>query len=154
MNCEIHLKNFDDSFVRHFNLFKHVAKTKIFFVCFSTATTTTTDDNTTTSTTTASTTTTAANTTTTTEPTTTTTSENTTTTTQSTTTSVPANTTTTTRPSTTTPGPAPRGNTFDGWSFFGGILLTLGLSAIGYVSFRYYKVRTGQAGAGTTYNRF
>merc|ERR1719461_1403564 len=34
------------------------------------------------------------------------------------------------------------------WSFFGGILLTLGLSAIGFVGFKYYKARSGQVGGG------
>jgi len=46
------------------------------------------------------------------------------------------------------------GSKFDGWSFFGGILLTIGLSAIGFVSFKYYKVRSGGNHAGTNYNRF
>ena len=46
------------------------------------------------------------------------------------------------------------GSKFDGWSFFGGILLTIGLSAIGFVSFKYYKVRSGGAHVGTNYNRF
>lgn len=46
------------------------------------------------------------------------------------------------------------GSKFDGWSFFGGILLTIGLSAIGFVSFKYYKVRSGGSHAGTNYNRF
>jgi len=46
------------------------------------------------------------------------------------------------------------GSKFDGWSFFGGILLTIGLSAIGFVSFKYYKVRSGGNHASTNYNRF
>merc|ERR1712086_852667 len=68
-------------------------------------------------------------------------------------------TTTTAEPTTTsteTPvDPSGRGGSkFDGWSFFGGILLTIGLSAIGFVSFKYYKVRSGGAHVGTNYNRF
>merc|ERR1712228_710238 len=58
--------------------------------------------------------------------------------------------------STTTPvDPSGKsGSKFDGWSFFGGILLTIGLSAIGFVSFKYYKVRSGGNHANTNYNRF
>jgi len=105
------------------------------------------------------------------------TSTSTTTTTESTTpstTSTEKPTTATTIPSTTTEKPsspvttaAPvisttppvdpsgkSGSKFDGWSFFGGILLTIGLSAIGFVSFKYYKVRSGGSHAGTNYNRF
>merc|ERR1711956_147816 len=67
---------------------------------------------------------------------------------------------TTTAASTTTSTETPvdpsgrGGSKFDGWSFFGGILLTIGLSAIGFVSFKYYKVRSGGAHVGTNYNRF
>merc|ERR1712241_908921 len=76
-----------------------------------------------------------------------------------TTTSVPTTTETTASPliSTTTDPVDPSGKSgskFDGWSFFGGILLTIGLSAIGFVSFKYYKVRSGGNHAGTNYNRF
>ena len=47
------------------------------------------------------------------------------------------------------------GSNFDGWSFFGGILLTVGIAAIGFISFKYYKVRAGgQHNAGANYNRF
>ena len=80
-----------------------------------------------------------------------------TTTTTVTTTETPATTTTTTTmaPSTPTaapvPPPEPKGGHFDGWSFFGGILLTLGGAAIGFVGVKYYKLRSG---SGTTYNRF
>merc|ERR1711962_1110075 len=73
-------------------------------------------------------------------------------------------TTTITTSTTTTPSPnstqstttnVPSSNTsrghFDGWSFFGGILLTLGLAAIGLVGFKYYRLRSGTGG---NYNRF
>merc|ERR1712154_653399 len=62
-------------------------------------------------------------------------------------------TTTTTTPSDVMPEPAPgsRGH-FDGWSFFGGILLTLGIAAIGFVGFKYYKLRNVSSGG--NYNRF
>merc|ERR1711983_726066 len=101
--------------------------------------------------------------------TTTTTISTTTTTTTSTTTE--STTVTTTAPSTTTPvtstststststeaptarpspDPSSRGH-FDGWSFFGGILLTLGMAAIGFVGFKYYKLRSSSGG---NYNRF
>ena len=70
---------------------------------------------------------------------------------------------TTEKPSTTSAAPVtttkpvdPSGRTgskFDGWSFFGGILLTVGVSAIGFISFKYYKVRSGGQG-GANYNRF
>jgi hypothetical protein len=49
------------------------------------------------------------------------------------------------------PPPEPKGGHFDGWSFFGGILLTLGGAAIGFVGVKYYKLRSG---SGATYNRF
>merc|ERR1712223_534198 len=65
-----------------------------------------------------------------------------------------ANTTTTTTTSTTSTTTAPppsNRNHFDGWSFFGGILLTLGLAAIGLVGFKYYKLRSGTGG---NYGRF
>ena len=85
------------------------------------------------------------------------------TTTASTTTSTDSTTTAPTTPTTTagtttpgapvtTPHPKPdsRGH-FDGWSFFGGILLTLGIAAIGFVGFKYYKIRSTTGG---NYNRF
>lgn len=81
-----------------------------------------------------------------------------TTTTTVTTTETPATTITTTTTMTPTtptaapvPPPEPKGGHFDGWSFFGGILLTLGVAAIGFVGIKYYKLRSG---SGTTYNRF
>jgi len=49
------------------------------------------------------------------------------------------------------PPPEPKEGHFDGWSFFGGILLTLGLVAIGFVGVKYYKLRSGTGG---NYNRF
>merc|ERR1712179_580128 len=107
-------------------------------------TTTTTDVTTTTATettTTITTTTTTPETTTSTKPTTTTT------------TTTPASTASTTSTSTEVPGPEPdtgKGH-FDGWSFFGGILLTLGLAAIGLVGYKYYRLRSGTGG---NYNRF
>lgn len=80
------------------------------------------------------------------------------TTSSSTTTEKPSSVTSTASPivSTTPVDPSGKsGSKFDGWSFFGGILLTIGLSAIGFVSFKYYKVRSGAGGhAGTNYNRF
>merc|ERR1711892_218686 len=138
--------------------------------------TTTTNSSDTTTTTPADTTTTTVPTTTTTETTTTTTITTTTTsptpttatsstdtttttttpTTTTTTTSSPSTTTTSTSsptPSTAVPDPEPdtgKGH-FDGWSFFGGILLTLGLAAIGLVGFKYYRLRSGTGG---NYNRF
>jgi len=51
------------------------------------------------------------------------------------------------------PPPASNGG-WSFWSFFGGILLTLGLSAIGFVGFKYYKARSGTPGGGLNYNRF
>merc|ERR1719273_2441708 len=83
----------------------------------------------------------------------------TTTTKKTTPTSLPTTTETTASPlisSTTAPvDPSGKsGSKFDGWSFFGGILLTIGLSAIGFVSFKYYKVRSGGNHANTNYNRF
>merc|ERR1712129_247990 len=89
----------------------------------------------------------------------TTSSSTTTTTAEPTTKPTAAPTTPTAAPTTTsteTPvDPSGRGGSkFDGWSFFGGILLTIGLSAIGFVSFKYYKVRSGGAHVGTNYNRF
>jgi len=79
-----------------------------------------------------------------------------TTTTTVTTTETPATTTTTTMTPTSptaapVPPPEPKDGHFDGWSFFGGILLTLGVAAIGFVGIKYYKLRQG---SGTTYNRF
>ena len=57
--------------------------------------------------------------------------------------------------STATPDPSGRsGSKFDGWSFFGGILLTVGVSSIAFISFKYYKVRSGGQGGGANYNRF
>jgi len=83
----------------------------------------------------------------------------TTTTTTTVTTAAPSPTTTTTTttiaPTAPTaapvPPPEPKEGHFDGWSFFGGILLTLGLAAIGFVGVKYYKLRSG---AGGNYNRF
>ncbi len=77
----------------------------------------------------------------------------------------PSTTSTSAKPttaSTATPTGAPTtvnpdargGSNFDGWSFFGGILLTVGVSAIGFISFKYYKVRNGGSPGGTNYNRF
>lgn len=92
--------------------------------------------------------------------TTTTTPKPTTSTTTSTTTTVKTTETTTTASTTTpiisttavpVPPPEGKGGRFDGWSFFGGILLTLGLAAIGLVGFKYYKLRSGSGG---NYNRF
>merc|ERR1712227_815406 len=85
-----------------------------------------------------------------------------TTTTTTTTTSAPSTTTpvtsTSTSTSTSTEAPTARPSQdpnsrghFDGWSFFGGILLTLGMAAIGFVGFKYYKLRSGSGG---NYNRF
>jgi hypothetical protein len=75
----------------------------------------------------------------------------------STTTSNPTSATNSTQIPTTskdTPTPASSGG-WSFWSFFGGILLTLGLPAIGFVGFKYYKARSGQAGGGgLNYNRF
>merc|ERR1712179_445986 len=74
-------------------------------------------------------------------------------TTTTTTTTTPASTASTTSSSTEVPGPEPdtgKGH-FDGWSFFGGILLTLGLAAIGLVGYKYYRLRSGTGG---NYNRF
>lgn len=116
-------------------------------------TTTTTTTTTSTTTTTVTTTTVSPNTTTTTKaPDTTTVPDTTTTTTTSTSTSTTtaSTTVTTTTPASTTAAPAGRGH-FDGWSFFGGILLTLGLAAIGLVGFKYYRLRSGTGG---NYNRF
>merc|ERR1711892_1548195 len=118
---------------------------------------TTTPADTTTTNSSDTTTTTPADTTTTTVPTTTTTETTTTpTTTTTVTTPIPDTTTTSTSsptPSTAVPDPEPdtgKGH-FDGWSFFGGILLTLGLAAIGLVGFKYYRLRSGTGG---NYNRF
>lgn len=76
----------------------------------------------------------------------------------STTTKTPSTTSVPTTTSKTTPVPQPDprgGSNFDGWSFFGGILLTVGIAAIGFISFKYYKVRAGgQHNAGANYNRF
>lgn len=86
----------------------------------------------------------------------TTTSSTTTTTTPTTTSTSTTTTTTTTKTTSTTaapteaPEPESRGH-FDGWSFFGGILLTLGIAAIGFVGFKYYKLRSV---SGANYNRF
>ena len=52
------------------------------------------------------------------------------------------------------PPPPPSSGGWSFWSFFGGILLTLGLSAIGFVGFKYYKARAAQPGGGLNYNRF
>merc|ERR1711962_1397589 len=66
------------------------------------------------------------------------------------TTTISTSTTITTTTTTTTTTNNSRGH-FDGWSFFGGILLTLGLAAIGLVGFKYYRLRSGTGG---NYNRF
>merc|ERR1712198_656733 len=66
------------------------------------------------------------------------------------TTSTDSTTTTTSSTTTTVPTTEDRGH-FDGWSFFGGILLTLGAAAIGFVGFKYYKLRSTSGG---NYNRF
>jgi hypothetical protein len=50
-----------------------------------------------------------------------------------------------------TPGGDSDNNAFNGWSFFGGILLTLGLFAVGFVGYKYYRLRNG---TGADYNRF
>ncbi len=42
---------------------------------------------------------------------------------------------------------------FSFWSFFGGIVMTLVLIAIGFVGLKYYKIRRGNQGEGN-YNRF
>merc|ERR1711983_367967 len=67
-------------------------------------------------------------------------------------TSTSTSTSTSTEAPTARPSPDPnsRGH-FDGWSFFGGILLTLGMAAIGFVGFKYYKLRSSSGG---NYNRF
>ena len=53
--------------------------------------------------------------------------------------------TTTEEPATTTikptPPPKPSQSGFDAWSFVGGILITIGLSAIIYFSIKYYRSR-------------
>merc|ERR1712106_127261 len=114
-------------------------------------TTTTTETTTTTTITTTTITTPIPDTTTSTTPTTTTTTPTTTTATSSTDTTTTS--TSSPTPSTAVPDPEPdtgKGH-FDGWSFFGGILLTLGLAAIGLVGFKYYRLRSGTGG---NYNRF
>jgi len=123
-----------------------------------TTTTTSAPDTTTSTITTSSTTTTTQKTTT--DTTVTTTTSSSTTTTSTSTTTKPTTTITTTKPTTTlapsttsAPNPEPptgKGH-FDGWSFFGGILLTLGIAAIGFVGFKYYRLRSGSGG---NYNRF
>ena len=42
---------------------------------------------------------------------------------------------------------------FDGWSFFGGIVLALVGVAISFLSVKYWKIRRGQT-TGGDYNRF
>merc|ERR1712203_539703 len=84
-------------------------------------------------------------------------STNTTTMTTSTSGSTSTTTISTTSSSSTTevmpdPGPDSSRGHFDGWSFFGGILLTLGIAAIGFVGFKYYKLRNVSSGG--NYNRF
>lgn len=101
-----------------------------------------------------------------------TTTETSTSTTKSTTTTsknttTPKGTTTTSKSSTTAKTPTSTtaktpvdpddraGSKFDGWSFFGGILLTVGIAAIGFISYKCYKVRHLFIGdSGTNYNRF
>ena len=77
-----------------------------------------------------------------------------------TTSTTPSDTTTSQAPETTTsteaskvlvPKPETRNWHFDGWSFFGGILLTLGLVAIGTVGYKSYSLRFGTE---VNYNRF
>ena len=72
------------------------------------------------------------------------------------TTSYPTSATNSTQPPITSkdPPPPPSSGGWSFWSFFGGILLTLGLSAIGFVGFKYYKARSVQSGGGLNYNRF
>ena len=71
-----------------------------------------------------------------------------------------SSTTTTAIPSTVTPTevpqPDPSGKSggFSGWSFFGGIILTVVLFAIGFVGFKYYKARMGGGPGSGNYNRF
>jgi CD164 antigen len=94
-----------------------------------------------------------------TETTTTTESTTSTTTTTTTTTGPSTNATVTAAPS-TTPSPykpdTGNGGGFDGWSFFGGIILAFVGFAIGFISLKYWKIRKGQAvaGGGGNYNRF
>merc|ERR1711963_520308 len=86
--------------------------------------------------------------------TTTTTPTTTSSTTTPTTTTVTTTASTTSTPASTTAAPAPQPDSrghFDGWSFFGGILLTLGIAAIGFVGFKYNKLRSSSGG---NYNRF
>jgi len=61
-------------------------------------------------------------------------------TTTTTTTTTPTTTTTTTS-SPVAPSYGKSARTFDGWSFFGGILFAVGLSFLGFVGFKYYKTR-------------
>lgn len=76
-----------------------------------------------------------------------------TTSTTTTTTVAPTNGTTTPVVPVTVTMPSPDENRgFEGWSFFGGIVLTLVVFAIGFVGFKYYKIR-GSAHGGN-YNRF
>merc|ERR1712226_1712595 len=70
-----------------------------------------------------------------------------TTTTAATSSTTPKPTTTTKAPMTSTAAPAPRGGGgFSGWSFFGGIIVTLIGLACGFLGMKYYKTR--QAGGG------
>jgi len=55
-------------------------------------------------------------------------------------------------PVTTTATPSSGRSHFDGWSFFGGILLSLGMFAIAFVGFKYYKLRSVQQDG--NYSRF
>nr|XP_018902756.1 PREDICTED: extensin-like [Bemisia tabaci] len=48
-------------------------------------------------------------------------------------------------PTTPKPTPAPENRKFDGPSFIGGIVLTIGLLAIGFVSYKFYMARTNQS---------
>ena len=84
------------------------------------------------------------------------TSQNTSNATSSATTSQTSSTNSTQIPTTSKDTPTPKSSGgWSFWSFFGGILLTLGLSAIGFVGFKYYKARSGQVGGGgLNYNRF
>jgi len=111
----------------------------------STKTTPTTSSTTTSTSTTGSTTTTVTSTT-----------ENTSSPTSSTTSNPTSSTNSSQMPTTSKDDPTPKSSGgWSFWSFFGGILLTLGLSAIGFVGFKYYKARSGQVGGGgLNYNRF
>merc|ERR1719323_1105201 len=79
------------------------------------------------------------------------------TTTTSTTTSTSTVTSTSVTPNVTTSVPvnpdSGKGGGFDGWSFFGGIILALVGVVISFLSVKYWKVRRAQT-TGGSYNRF